>query len=69
MERKIKITIDPLGNASFDAIGFQGQGCKDATKVMEQALANGDGDMTMETKPSWHETEDQTHVNEVGQGW
>lgn len=69
MDRKIKITIDPLGNASFDAIGFQGQGCKDATKVMEAALAHGSGDMTTELKPSWHETEDVATVAEVGQGW
>ena len=69
MDKKIKITIDQLGNPSIDALNFQGQGCKDATKLIEEALASGGGDMTSVHKPEWHETEDETNVHEISQGW
>jgi len=68
-DRKIKVTIDPLGNTTVDAIGFHGQGCADATKVIEQALMNGAGELESVMKPEWHDTEDETHVNEISQGW
>lgn len=69
MDKKIKVTIDPLGNTVVDAMGFQGQGCADATKAIEQALVGGTGDAERVFKPEWNETEDETHVQEIGQGW
>jgi hypothetical protein len=64
-DRKIKITISPLGEATFDAIGFSGQGCKEATKVLEDALASGDGEMEVIEKPEWSETESDHVVHET----
>jgi hypothetical protein len=34
-EKIVKITINPKGEASIEADGFKGSGCKDATKVFE----------------------------------
>lgn len=67
--RKIKVIIDPMGNAKIDAIGFQGQGCTDATKVITDAIMGGAGDCESVMKPEWHEVEDETHVNEISQRW
>lgn len=67
--RKIRVSIDPLGNTTVDAQGFQGQGCADATKVIEQALMNGSGEMESVMKPEWNETEDVVNIQEVQQGW
>jgi len=68
-DKKIKIVIDSLGNASVEAVGFHGQGCKDATKVIEEALARGSGDMEVTKHPEWHETEDENVVHEISTGW
>ena len=56
-ERRITVTIDPLGNPKVEGHNFQGQSCAEATKNIEVALAAGGGDMTREYKDSWHETE------------
>ena len=62
---RIRITISPLGEATVDAIGFSGQGCKEATKVLEDALAAGTEEMAVIYKPSWHETEDESVIHET----
>ncbi len=68
-ERRIKITISPLGEATVDAIGFAGQGCKEATKVLEDALASGTEDMEVFHKPEWLETEHEDVVHETHTKW
>ena len=68
-DRKIKITISPLGEATVDAMGFSGQGCKEATKVLEDALAGGTGEMEVIHKPEWHETEDENVIHETHTKW
>lgn len=56
MDRKIKVTIDPMGNPTVEAIGFNGVGCTDATKAIEQALS-GTGSNTRVLKPEFHNIE------------
>lgn len=65
-ERKIVITIDPLGNPRIEAQNFHGQGCAAATESIEKALA-GDGGADRVFKPEWNEygdahTDGQQHV-------
>ena len=38
--KKIKVTIDQLGGATVEAIGFNGQGCIEATRKIEAALGS-----------------------------
>lgn len=64
-DRKIELVIDPLGRPRIDAIGFQGQGCADATKAIEQALSSGEGGMDRVYKDSWNEHEAVTHEVEA----
>ena len=64
-DRRIKITISPLGEATVDAMGFAGQGCKEATKVLEEALASSTEGMEVIHKPEWNETESEHVVHET----
>lgn len=59
MSKTIKVTIDPVGNSTVEAIGFMGQGCADATKGIEQALAGGAGKVTREIKDEWQMAEEE----------
>ena len=40
-EKRIKVIIDPYGNAKIEAIGFNGVGCTEATSSLERALGGG----------------------------
>lgn len=51
-ERKIKITIDPLGNPKIEAVGFAGMDCTAATKGLENALG-GAADTSL--KPEYYQ--------------
>jgi hypothetical protein len=57
----VKVSIDPLGNPTIEAIGFTGGACKAATKALEDAFAGGQ--MNVVEKPEMHyaETDEQTH--------
>lgn len=56
--KKIMVTISPLGIPKIEAQNFHGVGCEAATKPLEQGLAGGSGvDRVM--KPEWYETEGQ----------
>ena len=68
-DRKIRIKIDAIGNPEIDAIGFHGQGCKDATKLLEQALSAGADNVETTTKPEWNELEDEVNIQETHTGW
>ena len=61
-DRKIIVKIDPRGNATVEAQGFNGQGCTDATKAIEQALAGGGGEVTREFKPEWSNEQEDQHA-------
>ena len=41
---KIIVTIDPVGRPKWEAEGFVGQSCKDATKCLEDAFMGADMD-------------------------
>ena len=58
MTRKIRISISPLGDVTFEADGFEGQSCTAATEPLERALAGGKG-MSREYKPEWNISEDE----------
>jgi hypothetical protein len=56
-DKKIKITIDPLGKPVVEAVGFHGVGCAEATSNIEKALAGSNVPTTRVIKPEWHEME------------
>ena len=65
MDKQIKITIDQLGKPQVEAIGFNGVGCKNATEVIERALASGDGGITTQYKEEWNATESaEIHIEQ-----
>ena len=37
-EKKIEITVSPLGSTTIKTSGFTGMSCKDATRELERAL-------------------------------
>ena len=63
MSKIINVKIDPMGNATVEADGFQGQGCEDATSAIEKALAGGSGKVERTYKDEWHESEDAETQN------
>ena len=52
MERKIIVTIPQFGAPKVEAIGFDGQGCTDATSAIEKAL-NSAGVENRDYKSEW----------------
>ena len=38
MSRRILVKVSPTGEIIVEAVGFQGKGCVDATKAIEEAL-------------------------------
>lgn len=38
MSRRILVKVSPTGEIAVEADGFQGKGCVDATKAIEEAL-------------------------------
>ena len=38
MSRRILVKVSPTGEITVEADGFQGKGCVDATKAIEEAL-------------------------------
>jgi hypothetical protein len=68
-ERKIKISISPLGAPTIEAQGFNGQGCTDATKAIETALAGGQGGITREMKPEWFNSNDASQDEQEHVRW
>jgi hypothetical protein len=67
MAKQIKVTIDQLGNPKIEAIGFQGQGCEQATKNIEDAFTAGGG-IEKEYKEEWSMSEENNNT-EVEQSW
>lgn len=67
-DRKIKVTISPLGVPTVEAIGFNGVGCEAATKGIEQALAGGGG-VERTFKPEWANYGSAEEENQQHQQW
>lgn len=67
MSKKIELIIDPAGNVTVEAFGYKGQGCKNATKALEEALAGG-GEAETTWKPEADEMEDERLLQEQGLG-
>lgn len=53
-QKRIKVTISPIGKPVIEAIGFAGVGCMEATKGIEQALG-GNAPVTRDLKGEYHE--------------
>lgn len=66
-ERKIKVKIDAMGNATIEAEGFMGDSCEIATKPIEEALSGGKG-IERDYKPEFGLTEEEG-VEQHQQGW
>jgi hypothetical protein len=66
-KRTITVTIDPCGRPTIDAKGFTGQGCKKATKPIEDALGASSGSSTVTNKPEINLPEQQN--NGMTQGY
>lgn len=58
-DRKVTVTIDAMGNPKFEAHGFNGQGCEDATRGLEQALSGGSGGVEKTYKDEWYNEADE----------
>lgn len=69
MSKKINIVINPTGGSRVDTEGFKGQSCKHATEAIEQALAEGSGQVTVELKDEWFQSDTNEQHEEVGQSW
>lgn len=59
-ERKITVTIDPMGNPKIEAHNFHGVGCEAATANIEKAISGSQGGVERVMKPEWYESEGQT---------
>jgi len=59
-DKRITVKIDPLGNPTIEAHGFNGQGCEQATHNIEHVFRGG-GENTREIKDSWHAAEDESN--------
>ena len=61
--KSIKVTVSKLGSPTIEAIGFNGVGCKKATKNLEDALSDSDIQNNVIEKPEMDnvdmESEDQ----------
>lgn len=67
-ERSIEVTISPLGKCKVEAKGFDGVGCEDATKPIEDALA-GKGGVSRELKPEWSNETEETQEEHSTVEW
>jgi hypothetical protein len=53
--KNLVINIKPDGSTVVEANGFQGVGCKDASKVFEMAVAGPGGDTDTKPKPEFYQ--------------
>ena len=44
MSRTIEITVDPAGNSRVETSGFEGPGCREASRFVETALGRRTGE-------------------------
>ena len=63
MTKTIEISVSPIGDIRIDAVGFQGTGCQEATRFLEEALGNI---QQREKKPEFHATTRRTNQQTQG---
>lgn len=51
-DKRIHVTIPQFGAPVVEAVGFNGEGCTDATSAIERALTTA-GSASVEFKPEW----------------
>ena len=64
-QRKVNVTIDPMGNVTIDAEGFKGQGCVDKTMPIEQVFQQTGRQSRRTYKDSYTESEGVAQNQEV----
>lgn len=62
-EKKIEITVSPLGATTIKTLGFSGSSCKDATRDLERALGVASKETLL---PEFHQQ--QAQQNRLSQG-
>lgn len=67
--KRVKVTIDQLGQPKVEAIGFYGIGCEAATAPIEKALTGGSGGVERVMKPEWGMAEAQTEEEQNRLTW
>lgn len=66
--KKITVTIDKLGMPVIEAHGFDGCGCTEATKPLEEALSASGEPAERIMKDEWTGTE-KTKAKEYERSW
>ena len=62
-QRQVVVVFNPDGTTKIEALGFKGQGCTEATAVIEQALTGG-GAVDRHMKPEANEIELETNFGQ-----
>lgn len=65
MSRSIHVRVSPSGDIAVEAFGFQGKGCEDATRAIEQALGQSTG---RRFKPEHRQSGSVVHQLALGKG-
>ena len=63
MTKTIEIIVTPEGSFQIEAVGFQGTGCQEATRFLEEALGNI---QQREKKPEFHAATRRTNQQTQG---
>lgn len=61
--KNVTVNIKPDGSTVIEANGFQGVGCKDATKQLEMVLAGSESNTDTKPKPDFYATTSNSNMN------
>ncbi len=67
--KRLVITISPVGTPRIEAEGFNGQGCAEASKHIEDALAGGSGEIDKVLKEEWNNNDTTTDLEQHQRNW
>ena len=67
-QKRVVVTISPLGVPKVEAQNFYGSSCETATGPIERALAAGNGGVTRELKGEYYE-EAPAGTEQATQNW
>ena len=59
MSKTIVVTVSQVGSPTIEANGFNGVGCKEATRNIEKALSDGKTENEVENKPEINNVDTQ----------
>ena len=61
--RTIEVTVSPIGDILFDAVGFKGADCEKATRFLEEALGVAG---PKQKKPEYHQRATTAQTQRLG---